>query len=127
MTPWLRAQGGGVEINLHVQPGASRCELAGEHGEALKVRIAARAVEGSANAALREFIAECLGVARREVRILRGEKSRRKVLWAPIDPELARRKLAVPPAPEHPPGRPLAGPSRSWGGTENDLNGENTE
>ena len=127
MTPWLRAQGGGVEITVHVQPGASRCELAGEHGEALKVRISARAVEGSANAALREFIAECLGVARREVRILRGEKSRHKVLWVPIDPALARRKLAVPPAPELPPGRPPAGPSHSWGGPENDLKGENTE
>ncbi len=67
MTSWLRAQGAGVAITVHVQPGASRCELAGEHGEALKVRISARAVEGSANAALREFIAECLGVARREV------------------------------------------------------------
>lgn len=127
MTSWLRAQDAGVAITVHVQPGASRCELAGEHGEALKVRISARAVEGSANAALREFIAECLGVARREVRILRGEKSRHKVLWAPIDPELARRRLAVPPALENPPSRPPKGPSHSWGGPANDLKGENKE
>ena len=47
MTPWLRPLDGGAEITVHIQPGASRSELAGEHGEALKVRIAARAVEGA--------------------------------------------------------------------------------
>lgn len=93
MTAWLRPMGDGVEFTVHIQPGASRSELAGEHGDALKVRISARAVEGAANAALTEFMAQCLGVTRREVRIVRGEKSRRKVLWAAIAPELARRRL----------------------------------
>jgi uncharacterized protein (TIGR00251 family) len=93
VTPWLRPLDGGVEITVHIQPGASRSEVAGEHGEALKVRIAARPVEGAANAALLEFMAQCLGVARREVRIVRGEKSRHKVLWAPVAPELARRRI----------------------------------
>jgi len=83
----------GVEITVHIQPGASRSELAGEHGDALKVRISARAVEGAANAALTEFMAQRLGVARREVRIVRGEKSRHKVLWAPVAPELAWRRI----------------------------------
>lgn len=93
MTSWLRAVGDGVEITVHIQPGAARSELAGEHGEALKVRISARPVEGAANSALTEFMAQCLGVARREVRIVRGEKSRHKVLWAPLAPELARRRI----------------------------------
>jgi uncharacterized protein len=93
VTPWLRPLDGGAEITVHIQPGASRSELAGEHGEALKVRIAARAVEGAANAALTEFMAQRLGVARRAVRILRGEKSRHKVLWAPLAPELARQRI----------------------------------
>jgi len=93
VTPWLRPLDGGVEITVHIQPGASRSEVAGEYGEALKVRISARAVEGAANAALTEFMAQCLGVARREVRIVRGEKSRHKVLWAPVAPELARRRI----------------------------------
>ena len=55
--------------------------------------IAARAVDGAANAALAEFLAKCLGVARREVRILRGEKSRQKLIWAPLSPESALRRL----------------------------------
>jgi len=93
VTSWLRPVDDGVEITVHIQPGAARSELAGEHGEALKVRISARPVEGAANAALTEFMAQCLGVARREVRIVRGEKSRHKVLWAPVAPELARRRI----------------------------------
>jgi uncharacterized protein (TIGR00251 family) len=44
-----------------VQPGAKRTEIAGLHGEALKIRLAAPPVEGKANAALRAFIAERLG------------------------------------------------------------------
>ena len=78
---------------MHVQPGAASSAISGLHGEALKVRIAARAVDGAANAALVEFLAGCLGLARREVRILRGEKSRRKAVWAPISPDEARRRL----------------------------------
>ena len=121
MTAWLRARDGGVEISVHIQPGAARSELAGEHGEALKVRISARPVEGAANTALTEFMASCLGVARREVRIVRGEKSRHKVLWAPVAPESALRRLAAPPARGTPPSRPPSGPSRSWGGPADDL------
>jgi uncharacterized protein (TIGR00251 family) len=84
---WLKpgAQGGS-ELCVHAQPGASRSELAGEHGDALKVRIAARAVEGAANAALIDYLAERLGVARRDVRLLRGDKSRRKTFWVSLPP-----------------------------------------
>lgn len=93
MARWLRPSDGGVEISVHVLPGASHGALAGEHGEALKVRVTARPVAGAANAALIEFMARCLGVARREVRIVRGEKSRWKVLWAPVAPEWARQRF----------------------------------
>lgn len=82
-----------MEIQIHVQPGASRNELAGLHGDALKVRISARAVEGAANDALAEYLAKRLGVARREVRILRGAKSRQKLIWAPLDPESVLSRL----------------------------------
>jgi hypothetical protein len=85
--PFLRAVPGGTEIAVHVQPGAARAELVGLHGDALKVRIPARAVEGAANAALVNFIAHALGVPNREVKILRGDKSRRKVLEIPLPVE----------------------------------------
>ena len=65
-------------LELHVQPGAARSEFAGRHGERIKVRLAAPAVEGKANAALIEFLAGHFGVPRRNVRIAAGLKSRRK-------------------------------------------------
>jgi hypothetical protein len=67
-----------VILELHVQPGASRTEFAGKHGERLKLRLAAPAHEGKANAALIEFLADYYGVPRRNVRITAGLKSRQK-------------------------------------------------
>lgn len=65
-------------LELHVQPGASRSEFAGKHGERIKVRLAARAVDGKANQALIDFLAEHYNVPKRSVRIESGLKSRQK-------------------------------------------------
>lgn len=65
-------------LDLHVQPGASRSEFAGRHGERIKVRLAAPAFDGKANDALIEFLAAHYGVAKRDVRILSGLRSRQK-------------------------------------------------
>lgn len=61
-----------------MQPGAARSEIAGVHDGRLKVRLAAPASEGRANAALVEFIAARLGAAKRDVSIAAGTNSRRK-------------------------------------------------
>ena len=61
-----------------MQPGAARTEVAGLHGGRLKLRLAARAVEGQANNALLAFIAERLGAARRDVAIEAGVGARVK-------------------------------------------------
>ena len=73
-----RALSGRVVLELHVQPGASRTEFAGRHGERIKLRLAARAVDGKANEALVEFLAAHYGVPKRCVRIEAGLKSRQK-------------------------------------------------
>jgi uncharacterized protein (TIGR00251 family) len=65
-------------LELHVQPGAARSEFAGEHGSRLKVRLAARAVDGKANEELIAFLAAHYGVPKRSVRILAGLRSRQK-------------------------------------------------
>lgn len=65
-------------LDLHVQPGASRTEFAGKHGERVKVRLAAPAVDGRANEALIEFLAAHYQVRKSSVRITAGLKSRRK-------------------------------------------------
>jgi uncharacterized protein (TIGR00251 family) len=67
-----------VILDLHIQPGASRSEFAGQHGDRIKVRLAAPAVDGRANEALIEFLAAHYGVKKRDVRIVSGLKSRQK-------------------------------------------------
>jgi uncharacterized protein (TIGR00251 family) len=79
-TVWLREDRAGVVLTLHVQPGAKRTEVAGLHGLALKLRLAAPPVEGKANAALRAYLADAFGVPLRHVTILRGEAAREKVV-----------------------------------------------
>ncbi len=66
-------------LTLHVQPGAKHTEVAGRHGDALKVRLAAPPVEGKANAELLRYLAYAFGVPLRNVTLLRGGASRHKV------------------------------------------------
>jgi uncharacterized protein (TIGR00251 family) len=70
--------GGTVVVSVRVQPRASRNEVAGEMGGALKIRLQAPAVEGRANEALIDFLAELLKLPKSAVRILSGDRSRTK-------------------------------------------------
>jgi len=83
MTPdnrpaWARPTEGGWLLELRVQPGARRSEVVGPHGAALKVRVAAPASDGKANAELERFVGAWLGVPRRAVTVVRGHTSRDK-------------------------------------------------
>ena len=96
MSDWLRSDGEDVLLSLHVQPGAKRSELAGMHGEALKIRLAAPPVDGRANDCLIAFLADRLDVAKRRVELVSGAASREKrVRVAGIDAETARARLAA--------------------------------
>jgi uncharacterized protein len=79
MAPWYRRNpDGSLSISIHAQPGAKRTEVCGLHGDALKIRVAAPALEDRANDALVEFLATQLGVPKRDVTIVSGGKSREK-------------------------------------------------
>lgn len=80
MPAWLRASGDDVVLSLHVQPGAKRTEIAGEHGNALKIRLGAPPVDGKANDCLIAFLAERLGVPKARVVLEAGQTSRSKRL-----------------------------------------------
>lgn len=67
-------------ISIYVQPRASKTMIAGMHDGCVKVRLAAPPVDGAANAALIEFVAERLRIAKSRVRIVSGQSSRRKVV-----------------------------------------------
>jgi hypothetical protein len=77
---WLKQVPGGVEVLVLVQPRASRTKAVGEHDGRLKVALAAPPVDGEANAALVEFLADELDLRRADVELLDGASSRRKRL-----------------------------------------------
>ncbi|HXY26179.1 MAG TPA: DUF167 domain-containing protein [Candidatus Acidoferrum sp.] len=74
----MQERDGAVLFPVRVQPRASKDEIAGEMGGALKVRLQAPAIEGRANEALVEFLAQLLKTTKSAVRILGGERSRVK-------------------------------------------------
>lgn len=76
----IRSHGDAVRFSVRVQPRASRSEVLGAHGEALKVRLVSPPVDGAANAALIDLLADVLDVPRRSVRIVAGTASRMKVV-----------------------------------------------
>lgn len=77
---WLRAHGNNVLLTLHIQPGARKTEIAGPHGDALKIRLAAPPVDGKANDALVDYLAQALGVPKASIVIASGHTARRKRL-----------------------------------------------
>lgn len=80
MTGPIVATEAGVRIAVHVQPRAAATAVAGLHGDAIKLRIAAPPVDGAANEAIVAFVAETLGVPRRAVAITAGAAGRRKTV-----------------------------------------------
>lgn len=69
-----------VELTVRLQPRAKRNAILGERDGVVRVSVAAAPVEGQANAALCKLIAKRAGVARGQVSVIRGERSREKVV-----------------------------------------------
>ncbi len=76
----IKESSGGVTIAVKVHPRAKKNAIAGEVGDALKVALTAPPVEGRANDACVEFLAEVLKVPRSSVTIAAGQSSRNKVI-----------------------------------------------
>ena len=68
----------GLSFKVHVQPGASRNQILGLHGDALKLKLTAPPVEGKANKACVEILSEALGVPKTSIKIVSGHSSRHK-------------------------------------------------
>jgi uncharacterized protein (TIGR00251 family) len=81
---WYKTDGAGVTIQIHAQPGAKRTDVAGLHGDCLKLRLASPPVDGKANACLIGFLALRLGVKKAQVTIIRGTNSRRKSVFVAV-------------------------------------------
>ncbi len=69
-----------MKITLYIQPGAKKNEVAGEHDGMVKLRISAPPVEGAANEAVIKFTAQILGLSKSSVKLIKGDKSRIKII-----------------------------------------------
>ncbi|WP_373047943.1 DUF167 domain-containing protein [Vulgatibacter sp.] len=94
MPAWLRPSTGGVLVEIVVQPRASRTRIVGEHGDRLKLQIAAPPVDGEANDAVIAFLAATFSVPKRDVELVAGATARRKtVLVRGVDEATAAARL----------------------------------
>ncbi|KJS84707.1 MAG: hypothetical protein JM58_10315 [Peptococcaceae bacterium BICA1-8] len=76
----LRENEAGLLVKIKVQPKASKNEIKGVQGDALKVRLTSPPVDGAANLACQNFFAELLDIPKSHVKITTGLTSRNKTL-----------------------------------------------
>lgn len=89
--PFYRFADEALILTVRVQPGARADAIMGVADGVLRIRLAAPALEGRANEALREFLAVRLGTAKSRVEVIKGETSRLKqvrVLGARLAPDM---------------------------------------
>lgn len=89
---FLRPQGSGCVAIIDASPGAKKTEISGlnKWRGSVQIRIAAEPKEGEANEELMRFLAELLSVPKDSLRLLKGERSARKLVYLPVDVERAR-------------------------------------
>ena len=78
MSPYVRNSDQGVVLKVQVQPRASRDEVVGPHGDALKIRITAAPVAGAANKHLLKFLAKRLKIPQSQLSLKSGATSKTK-------------------------------------------------
>lgn len=80
----------GERFKVRVVPNAPKSACAGAYGEGVKIKVAAQAMDGKANAELVKFLSKKLGVGRGQIRIVCGETARDKLIEADAESCLAR-------------------------------------
>jgi uncharacterized protein len=84
----LEKSSAGISIDVYVQPGSASNACNGVYNNRLKLRLAAKAVDGAANKSLCEFLARLFEVSKSCVTLVRGERSREKQVFIAGAPEL---------------------------------------
>jgi len=86
----------GVRLRVKAVPRAMRSEVAGIHGDTVRIRLAAPPVDGAANEELVRFLAHTLSVQRTAIHLISGQTSRSKVVMVTgIDLERVRVGLGL--------------------------------
>ena len=69
-----------ARLRVQVHPGARRNEILGFQGEVLRLRVTAPPERGRANEAVIELLAGALGVPKSRLSLVKGVRSREKVV-----------------------------------------------
>ena len=92
---YIEEKGGAVVFRVLVQPRASKNELAGIHGDCLKIRVTSPPVEDQANKKLCAFLSKLIGVGKKQVEVVGGHKTRvKKVMISNTSMDEVRKKLS---------------------------------
>ncbi|MBI5561085.1 MAG: YggU family protein [Deltaproteobacteria bacterium] len=78
--PFIIQKEEGLYLKVFVQPRSSRNQIAGVHGDRLKITLTAPPVEDRANRALIEFLSKVFGIKKSAITIKHGETSRKKLV-----------------------------------------------
>ncbi len=93
---WCSVLRGGVRLAVQITPNASRTEVIGVLGEALKLKLQAQLIEGKANEALVKYLAKALDVPRSAITITHGLTAKKKLLEiisATLTPDEVEKRL----------------------------------
>lgn len=71
-------RGADLLLQLYVQPKASRDQIVGLHGDAIKIAITAPPIEGKANSHVQKLLATLFAVSKSQVELVKGDISRHK-------------------------------------------------
>ena len=91
----FRPDGSGSRLRLRVAAGSSRSRVAGVHGGALKVAVAAPPEKGKANREVVRLVAGAFGLGVGDIEIVAGETSPDKVVRLPLSPTEAAERWAA--------------------------------
>lgn len=76
--PWMKEEDGAVVMNVWLQPRASKNELVGIHGDCLKIKVTSPPIENKANENLCDYLSRLMGISKRKIEVIKGEKMRMK-------------------------------------------------
>ncbi len=77
---WLNEKDGKIFVKVRIQPNSKKFQIVGLLGDELKIKVNAPAIEGRANEKLIEGLSKILKVAKKSIKILKGELSKSKLI-----------------------------------------------
>jgi len=78
--PFIQENSNGIILKVFVQPRSSKNMIAGQHGDALKIKLTAPPVDGAANKMCIQHLAKWLKITKSSIEIISGHGSRTKRL-----------------------------------------------